>query len=197
MSPNIGTHMTSRDGGKCDPDLGFSNRQCSSKERVRQGPCQSLENTVIHQFTSCFLFVLLFLVFCFQGANPVGNFFIFYRNSEFTVSSLSDPNFRIWSQACVVFIMFCFWFIFYSFWRARRSKQQIIFLWNYLFNFGCEVQPQWEVYHDQRLSDRESLGSQHGKSPHWDLPGTEYTLCGFFISLCLQMFTVQRDRGCS
>lgn len=28
---------------------------------------------------------------------------------------------------------------FHSFWRAGRSKQQIVLLWNYLFNFGCEV----------------------------------------------------------
>ena len=39
------------------------------------------------------------------------------------------------------------------------------FLSNDLFDFGYEVQPQWES-HDQTLSGHQNLGSQQGKPPH-------------------------------
>lgn len=114
-----------------------------------------------------------------SGQLPINNLLMLCRHKPYmarllTGNFLVGPDILEFNDKDAKFIVFA---LFCSFWRARGSKQQIVFLWNYLFNFGRQVQPQWEVYHDQGLSDCESLGSQHGKPPHWDLPGTELHPC--------------------
>lgn len=172
-------------------------------DRAHASPLKTQQSASSPVILFVYLFVLLFLFFCFQRANPVGNFFIFYRHppSIETLSSLSafclaptleSDHKPVSYSSCFAFVLCSTVFeepedpsnrSFFSEIISSISDVKFSHSGRYIMTRDYLTVKVWDLNMENRPIETYQVQA---------IP-----LVGFYISLCLQMLMVQRDRGCS